>query len=47
MRPVISGAKKLMIRPQLKLDAAVERRCGGYISAIQGPQITLAETVKP
>jgi hypothetical protein len=26
---VISGAIMLITRPQLKIDAAVERRCGG------------------
>jgi hypothetical protein len=29
---VISGAVMLMTRPQLKIEAAVERRCGGYAS---------------
>jgi hypothetical protein len=29
MAAVINGAKKLRIRPQLKIEAAVERRCAG------------------
>ena len=36
-----------MIRPQLKIEAAVERRWAGYSSAIQGPQITLEQSVAP
>ena len=47
MAPVTSGAKKLMIRPQLKIEAAVERRWTGYNSAIHGPQITLDDRKKP
>ena len=44
---VTNGAKKLSTRPQLKIDAAVDRRCGGYSSASQGPQITLEQRQAP
>ncbi len=29
IQPVTSGEKKLITRPQLKMEAAVDRRCGG------------------
>ena len=44
---VISGAVILKIRPQLKIEAAVERRWGGYNSESHGPQTTLAERTTP
>lgn len=44
---VIRGAVMLITLPQLKIDAAVERRCGGYNSDSHGPQIALHESITP
>ena len=45
--PVTSGAVIEMMRPQLKIDAAVERRCGGYCSESHGPQMALHDNATP
>ena len=45
--PVINGAVIEMMRPQWKIDMAVERRCGGYSSDIQGAHATDAVIMKP
>ena len=44
---VISGAVMLITRPQLKIDAAVDRKCGGYNSDSQGPQLALHDNITP
>jgi hypothetical protein len=44
---VMSGAVMLIIRPQLKIDAAVDRKCGGYSSDSHGPQIALHDNITP
>ena len=44
---VAGGENSEIIRPQLKIDAAVDRKWAGYISANQGPQITLAGSINP
>ena len=44
---VISGAVMLITRPQLKIDAAVERKCGGYSSDSHGPQMALHDSMMP
>ena len=44
---VISGAVMLITRPQLKIEAAVDRRWGGYNSDNHGPQIALHDSINP